>query len=202
MIQITPHMRILVAVEPIDFRAGIDGLAGICRERLEADAFSGGLFVFRNRARTAVKILVYDGQGFWLCHKRLSSGRFAFWPDGTAPTQGLQVCELQVLLIHVDDLASAVGQAFADDPREFALGRRAEQQLAKARQRCPRFLQSLHDEDKSGKHLAEQLVLRRRERWLGQCQQFVELCSRGLDGVGRLRHAICDSRWRKSLTSA
>ena len=39
MIQITPHMRILVAVEPIDFRAGIDGLAGICRERLEADAF-------------------------------------------------------------------------------------------------------------------------------------------------------------------
>ena len=98
-------------------------------------------------------------------HERPSSGRFAFWPYGTAPTQGLQACELQVLLIHVDDLASAVGQAFADDPREFALGRRAEQQLAKARQRCPRFLQSLHDEDKSGKHLAEQLVLRRRERW-------------------------------------
>jgi transposase len=89
----------LVAVEPIDFRAGIDGLASLCRERLEADPFSGSLFVFRNRARTALKILVYDGQGFWLCHKRLSSGRFAFWPDGTAPTQGLQACELQVLLM-------------------------------------------------------------------------------------------------------
>ncbi len=45
MIQITPHMRILVAVEAIDFRAGIDGLASLCRQRLEADPFSGSLFV-------------------------------------------------------------------------------------------------------------------------------------------------------------
>lgn len=102
MIQITPHMRILVAVEPIDFRAGIDGLAGACRQRLEGDPFSGALFVFRNRARTAIKILVYDGQGFWLCQKRLSSGRFAFWPDGATPTQGLESCELQVLLMAGD----------------------------------------------------------------------------------------------------
>ena len=102
MIQITPHMRILVAVEPIDFRAGIDGLVGACRQRLEADPFSGCLFVFRNRARIAIKILVYDGQGFWLCQKRLSSGRFAFWPDGAAPTQGLEACALQVLLMGGD----------------------------------------------------------------------------------------------------
>jgi transposase len=112
MIQITPHMRILVAVEPIDFRAGIDGLAGICRERLEADAFSGGLFVFRNRAHTAVKILVYDGQGFWLCHKRLSRGRFPFWPDGTTPTQGLQACELQVLLMAGDPAQTRTAPAW------------------------------------------------------------------------------------------
>ena len=86
MIQLTPHMRILVAVEPIDFRAGIDGLAGACRRRLEADPYSGALFVFGNRARTAIKILVYDGQGFWLCCKRLSSGRFAFGPTlGSRP---------------------------------------------------------------------------------------------------------------------
>lgn len=45
MIQITPHMRIWVAVEPIDFRAGIDGLAAACRKRLQADPFSGALFV-------------------------------------------------------------------------------------------------------------------------------------------------------------
>ena len=102
MIQITPHMRILVAVEPIDFRAGIDGLVSACRQRLQADPFSGGLFVFRNRARTAIKILVYDGQGFWLCQKRLSSGRFTFWPDAETPTRALEACELQVLLMGGD----------------------------------------------------------------------------------------------------
>lgn len=102
MIQVTPHMRILAAVEPIDFRAGIDGLVGACRQRLEADPFSGGLFVFRNRSRTAIKILVYDGQGFWMCQKRLSSGRFAYWPDGSEATQALESCELQLLLMGGD----------------------------------------------------------------------------------------------------
>ena len=73
MLQITPHMRILVAVEPIDFRAGIDGLVAACRKRLQADPFSGALFVFSNRTRTAIKVLVYDGQGFWMCHNQLRS---------------------------------------------------------------------------------------------------------------------------------
>lgn len=83
MIQITPHMRILVAVAPTDFRRGIDGLARVCKDVLKHDPLSGWAFVFRNRAATALKVLVYDGQGFWLCHKRLSSGRFRWWP--TAP---------------------------------------------------------------------------------------------------------------------
>ena len=69
MLQITPQMRILVAIEPADFRCGIDGLARVCREVLQEDPFGGWVFVFRNRRATAVKVLVYDGQGFWLCHK-------------------------------------------------------------------------------------------------------------------------------------
>ena len=68
MIQITPQMRVLVAVAPADFRCGIDGLAGVCRQSLASDPFSGTVFVFRNRRSTALKALVYDGQGFWLCH--------------------------------------------------------------------------------------------------------------------------------------
>lgn len=60
MIQLTPHMRILVAVEPADFRKGIDGLAKVCREQLRKDPFKGILFVFRNRRATAIKIIVYD----------------------------------------------------------------------------------------------------------------------------------------------
>lgn len=101
MIQITPQMRILVAVGGFDFRCGIDGLARLCRQQLNADPFSGTLFIFTNRRRTAIKALTYDGQGYWLCHKRLSSGRFRFWPeDGVAQT--LQAHELQVLLMGGD----------------------------------------------------------------------------------------------------
>jgi len=94
MIQITPQMRVLGGVEPADFRAGIDGLAVRCRKVLESDPFSGTVFVFRNRRRTAIKVLVYDGQGFWLCHKRFSNGRFGFWPS----RRELEVHELAVLL--------------------------------------------------------------------------------------------------------
>ncbi len=81
MLQITPQMKILVAVEPADFRKGIDGLARLCKESLKHDPFGGAVFVFRNRRGTAIKVLVYDGQGFWLCHKRLSTGRFGWWPS-------------------------------------------------------------------------------------------------------------------------
>jgi transposase len=72
MLQITPQMKILVAVEPADFRRGIDALARLCQETLQHDPFAGAVFVFRNRKATALKLLMYDGQGFWLCHKRLS----------------------------------------------------------------------------------------------------------------------------------
>lgn len=99
MIQLTPQMRILVAVEPLDFRQGIDGLARRCRAGLGADPFSGTVFVFRNRRRTALKLLVYDGQGFWLCQKRLSAGRFRWWPErGGALAREVLAQELQVLL--------------------------------------------------------------------------------------------------------
>jgi transposase len=99
MIQIAPHMRILVAVEAVDFRAGIDGLARQCKQVLRTDPFCGWLFVFSNRKRTSIKVLQYDGQGFWLCQKRLSTGNFRFWPAGATPMQALQAHELQVLLM-------------------------------------------------------------------------------------------------------
>lgn len=99
MLQITPQMRILVCVEPMDFRNGIDGLAQRCKAALGEDPFRGTVFVFRNRRRTAVKILAYDGQGFWLCQKRLSEGRFRWWPSGgDERARKLAAHELHVLL--------------------------------------------------------------------------------------------------------
>ena len=99
MLSIAPQMRILVAVESADFRKGIDGLAGLCRNVLREDPFSGGVFVFRNRRGTAIKILVYDGQGFWLCQKRLSKGRFQWWPEsGVAAVRELEARDLQLVV--------------------------------------------------------------------------------------------------------
>ena len=102
MIQITPQMRVLVAVEATDFRRGIDGLAQLCRAGLGADPFTGTVFVFRNKRRTAVKLLVYDGQGFWLCLKRLSAGKFRHWPEGASAQRTLAAHELHVLLFGGD----------------------------------------------------------------------------------------------------
>jgi transposase len=105
MIQITPQMRILVAVGAVDFRKGIDGLARVSREALQADPFSGALFVFRNRRGTAIKILVYDSQGFWLAQKRLSRGRFRWWPTGATTAATLEAHQLQRLIMAGDPAA-------------------------------------------------------------------------------------------------
>jgi transposase len=105
-------MRILVAVEPADFRRGIDGLAALCRQQLAEDPMSGCAFVFRNRRATAIKILLYDGQGYWLCQKRLSSGRFPHWPSSTSDSasRSLEAHQLQVLLAG-GDAEAATGAA-------------------------------------------------------------------------------------------
>jgi hypothetical protein len=100
VIQIVPHLKVLVAYEPVDFRKGIDSLAGVCRQQFQVDPFLGTLFVFRNRAGTALKLLVYDGQGFWLCQKRFSKGRLQWWPrrTGGGAVEVLPAEQLAVLI--------------------------------------------------------------------------------------------------------
>src|SRR5882724_7588137 len=91
-------MRILVAIESVDGRKGIDGLVQLCREKLSADPFSGCVFVFRSRSATSIRVLAYDGQGFWLAQKRLSKGRFLWWPTGSELTRTIEAYQAQLLL--------------------------------------------------------------------------------------------------------
>jgi transposase len=98
LIQVAPQVRILVAVEAVDGRKGIDAIAQLCREKLDADPFSGCLFIFRTRRGTAIRILQYDGQGFWLATKRLSKGRFRWWPTGREAVRTLRAYQAQLLL--------------------------------------------------------------------------------------------------------
>lgn len=108
MLQVTPQHRLLLAVEPIDFRAGIDALKSVCNQRLMCDPFNGTIFAFANRARTSVKLLVYDASGFWLCQKRFSQGKLAWWPTGHSKTVTLRASELQILLAQGDPMKAAI----------------------------------------------------------------------------------------------
>ncbi len=102
MLQITAKHRIFIAVDPIDFRSGIDGIAAICRRQFQLDPMSGHYFLFRNRRGTSIKVLAYDSQGFWLCQKRLSKGKFKHWPNVDASMLYLDSSQMQVLLQNGD----------------------------------------------------------------------------------------------------
>jgi transposase len=98
MLQLTPQSRIFLALQPVDFRKGLDGLAALCRQTLGENPSGGAVYVFRNRTGTTLKLLAYDGQGFWLCTKRLSQGRFHWGPTAATPSTSLSARELSILL--------------------------------------------------------------------------------------------------------
>ncbi len=98
MLALSPSQRILLGVQPVDFRKGIDGLIGLCRQQLKENPLLGTLFVFTNRRRSALKLLIYDGQGFFLIMKRFSEGRLRWWPEGPEPGHTLAARELAILL--------------------------------------------------------------------------------------------------------
>ena len=106
MIHLTANTSILVAMQPVDFRKGIDGFVALCQYSLQQSPRSGTLFVFRNRASTMIRILAYDGNGFWLMTKRLSTGRFRGWPVSDQSIGSLQAVQLRQLL------TGAVNQPF------------------------------------------------------------------------------------------
>jgi transposase len=69
-------VRIYIAVEPTDLRKGFDGLSAATRQVIKQDPLSGHLFVFINRRRNRMKILVWQANGFLLLFKRLERGTF------------------------------------------------------------------------------------------------------------------------------
>jgi transposase len=81
MLYLTKESRILLAVEPVNFRNQIDGLIALCEQTLSANPRSGQLFAFINRSRTMIRILCYENGGYWLATKRLSKGRYSLWPN-------------------------------------------------------------------------------------------------------------------------
>jgi transposase len=121
MIQLVPQLKILLACEPVDFRKGIDSLAALCKRQLAQEPMSGVLFVFRNRSGTALKLLTYDGRGYWLCLRRFSRGKIRWWPASDKPLHPLQAQELSVLLYNgLPDRADFVDTWRSIDPALFS----------------------------------------------------------------------------------
>lgn len=98
MIQLVPQMRIFVGIDPIDFRCGIDKLCIISESQMNVSAHCGVVFVFRNKQKTAVKILVHDGVGFWLIQRRLSQARLSWWPSDPEESLKIDAHALAVIL--------------------------------------------------------------------------------------------------------
>ena len=102
MIRITAQMRVLVAIEPVDGRKRIDSLVRVCQAQLGEDPISVCLFLFRNRSAKSILILAYDGQGYWLAQKRLSQGRFTWWPESSSAAKRREAYEAQLLMVAGD----------------------------------------------------------------------------------------------------
>jgi transposase len=96
MLTLGTGRTIHVAIEPVDGRKGIDGLAGVVRSALNRDPTLGDLFVFRNRRGGTLKILAWMGDGFALYLRRLERGIFAF---PTAECHGLVITPTQLAMI-------------------------------------------------------------------------------------------------------
>jgi transposase len=97
----TRALRVWAYPAPADLRKGFDGLAGLVATQLRQDALGGDCFLFVNRHRTRAKVLLWDGTGLCVYHKRLEQGRFAaLWPrDGHADTtRTLTLSELALFL--------------------------------------------------------------------------------------------------------
>lgn len=117
MIQLTPQMRVLVAVEHVDFRKGLNGLQGVCRDRLGQDPLSGTIFAFRNRSGTAVRLLVFDGTGSWLLHKRFSQGKLRWWPTSSHEAAHPLAAQELAVILYAGDPSRA---SFSPDWRKLA----------------------------------------------------------------------------------
>jgi len=81
-----------------DMRKSINGLSALVEGSFHLDPFSDAMFVFCNRNRDRIKILEWDGDGFWLYFKRLEKGRFRWPATDESKTMALTGEELHVLL--------------------------------------------------------------------------------------------------------
>jgi transposase len=125
MLSLPASVRVFVATTPVDFRKSHDGLFGVVVSTLRADPFSGHLFVFFNKRRDRIKVLVYDGSGLWLFYKRLDRGVFesASHLGGSGESTELDTARFQMLLQGIDLRKSKIRHRFGARSRRKSAAR-------------------------------------------------------------------------------
>lgn len=108
-------LRIFLGVRPVDFRKAHDGLVAEVRDHFLDDPFDGSLFVFFNRRRDRVKLLLWDRNGFWLFYKRLERGTFRFEVPRGERRLPIGRAQLSMILEGIDLKAGKIRRHF-DDP--------------------------------------------------------------------------------------
>lgn len=93
--------QVWLVVEPIDMRAGIDGLSQKIQATLGRSPCDGSAYAFRNRRQNRLKLLIWDGTGVWLCQRRLHRGHFT-WPNADTPVCSLTAAQWNWLITGVD----------------------------------------------------------------------------------------------------
>ena len=122
MLTLPGSVRVFVARMPVDFRKSHDGLFGVVTNVLEKNPRSGHLFVFFNKRRDRIKILVHDGSGLWLFYKRLEEGVFETVAhlEGNGTSIELDMARLQMLLQGIDLRKSRIRLRFGARSRKRA----------------------------------------------------------------------------------
>ena len=130
MLSLSSSLRIFAAVDPVDFRKSHNGLYAHVRQHFDCDPFDGSIFVFFNRRRDRIKLLVWDRNGFWLHYKRLERGTFRSLARNANGKVELRRAELSMVLEGIDLEKGRMRKHFAD---EFRLSRQRNEDTTKPR---------------------------------------------------------------------
>ena len=99
VLSLPAQLRVFLAREVTDMRKSFDGLCALIEHRFHRDPYAGELFAFVNRRRTYVKLLLWDGNGFWLFAKRLERGTFERWRPSSDKETHVEIDRAQLLML-------------------------------------------------------------------------------------------------------
>ncbi len=99
VLSLPTQLRVILAKEVTDMRKSFDGLCSLIEHRFHRDPYAGDLFAFVNRRRTYIKLMLWDGNGFWLFAKRLERGTFERWQPSSDKKTHVEIDRAQLLML-------------------------------------------------------------------------------------------------------